>query len=219
MEKRRRPGLRRSNTAGLAWLALFGLRAGPAWAADVPDPSPPSPEAQVVEVVEHRLYLAPGIQFGASSQELTLDIGRAAVTRREPIPGDIRSISGGWVGGGLRVIGVAHSWKPAALHGLAYVTAGGWGWEWWPFGFEVAVGGGGNASRGYGLLQISYVAGIGSRFEAFATAQLPVGEGVASPEWLSRWLFGFRFGFDLAQPRRERVTRVEEGAPSPGARD
>lgn len=219
MERPKKPALGRPSPVRLVWLALLGVQPGLARASDAPDPSPSSPEAPVVEVREHRLYLAPGVQFGSSSQEITLGIGRVAVTRREPILGDIRSISGGWVGGGLRLSGVALSWKPVAVHALAYVTAGGWGWEWWPVGFEFAVGGGGNASRGYGLLQISYLAGVGSRFEAFATVQLPVGEGVASPEWLSRWLFGLRFGFDLVAPRRERFTRVEEVEQGPGARD
>lgn len=53
--------------------------------------------------------------------------------------------------------------------------------------------------------------GITSRLEAFATFQAPVGESVERPEWMSRWLFGARGGFDLTKPRREHVTRVEGG--------
>lgn len=79
-------------------------------------------------------------------------------------------------------------------------------------GVEFAVGGGGTASRGYGLLQLSCIAGLASRFEAFATLQLPVA-GPAPQDWLSRWLFGLRYGFDLAPPRRERVTRAREEEP------
>jgi hypothetical protein len=163
----------------------------------------------VAEVVEHRLFLAPGLQFGASSQELSLSVGTAQISRHEVVPGSLLH-EGNWLAGGIRLILVAHSWSPAAIHGLAYLSLGAWGWEWWPAGVEIAVGGGRNAWRSYGLLQLSYLVGITSRIEAFATAQLPVGENVGRPEWLSTWLFGLRAGFDLAQPRRERGTRVRE---------
>jgi len=162
------------------------------------------------ESVEHRVYLAPGLQFGAFSQELSLSIGRAAVTTFDVVPGDLSSYGGGWTARGLRLIGVTHSWSPAALHALLFVSFGGWGWEWWPFGFELAVGGGGNARRGYGLLQLSYIAGLTSRFELVATAQWLVGENVARPEGFSRGIFGVRYGFDLVGPGRERVTHAPE---------
>ena len=145
--------------------ALFGLIlfVSPAVLAGDPVARP--------ENVEHRLYLAPGLQFGAFSQELSLSVG---------------------------------------LHALLFLSFGVWSWEWWPFGLELAVGGGGNAQRGYGLLQLSYIAGITSRFELVATAQWLVGENIAAPEGFSRGIFGVRYGFDLVEPRRERVIRVPE---------
>ncbi|TMA91698.1 MAG: hypothetical protein E6J65_27255 [Deltaproteobacteria bacterium] len=184
--------------------ALFGLIlfVSPAVLAGDPVARP--------ENVEHRLYLAPGLQFGAFSQELSLSVGRAKVKTFDAVPGDLHSHGGGWTSAGLRLTGVAHSWSPAALHALLFLSFGVWSWEWWPFGLELAVGGGGNAQRGYGLLQLSYIAGITSRFELVATAQWLVGENIAAPEGFSRGIFGVRYGFDLVEPRRERVIRVPE---------
>src|SRR3989441_7302724 len=87
------------------------------------------------------LYLAPGLQFGAFSQELSLSIGRAAVTTFDVVPGDLSSYGGGWAARGLRLIGVTHSWSPPALHALLFVSFGGWGWGWGAFRVELGLGG------------------------------------------------------------------------------
>ena len=87
--------------------ALFGLIlfVSPAVLAGDPVARP--------ENVEHRLYLAPGLQFGAFSQELSLSVGRAKVKTFDAVPGDLHSHGGGWTSAGLRLTGVAHSWSPA----------------------------------------------------------------------------------------------------------
>lgn len=89
--------------------------------------------------------------------------------------------------------------------------------EWFPVGIEFALGGGAGGGFGYGLVQLSAVVIVG-RFEAFATLQWPVGVDIARPKWLSPALFGLRLRFDLAKPRRERVTRVDEGEQTPAPR-
>jgi len=189
-----------------ASLLLTAFSPARSLASDAPASSPPTP---IAEVVEHRFYVAPGAQVGSGSQELSLSLGRASVSESESSLA-VHTRAGGWVAGGLRLAGVAHAWSPAAVHLVAYASFGGWGWEWWPFGIEVALGGGRASSSSYGLLQLSYLVGITSRVEAYATFQAPFLENPSRPEWLSRWLLGLRVGFDLAQPRRERVTRVFE---------
>jgi hypothetical protein len=42
------------------------------------------------ETVEDRVYLAPGLQFGAFSQEISLAVGRAAVTTLDAVPDDLQ---------------------------------------------------------------------------------------------------------------------------------
>lgn len=172
--------------------------------------APASMAGPTVEGVEERGYLAPGAQFGVASQELTLSIGRSTTTHGECRRDDVQTCYLIWFARGLRIEGVAHGWTPAAFHALAFVSVGARGWEWWPQGFEIAMGGGGNAARGYGLVQLSYIAGIASRFEGTATVQWPLGEAQPQAAWISRWLFGLRYGFDLLEPRRTKVTTVRE---------
>ena len=163
--------------------------------------------------VEERLYLAPGVQFGAFSQELSLSIGLADVsTTQGGYPIEFGRRAGGWTAGGLRVNGVAHSWSPEALHLLAFRSWGGIPWGFWPFGLEIALGGGFKPHATYGLLQLSYIAGITSRLELVATLQYPVGEKVSRSAGLSLAVFGVRYGFDLATLARERVITTREPA-------
>jgi hypothetical protein len=205
--ERRRSRVRRD----CAHLALVVLTALPGAAAgDDATTAAPSPRRESVEEVEHRVYVAPGARFGASAQALSLDLGRAAITRNDPSRTPSRR-GGVWRAFGVRVEGVAHSWSPAAAQGVGYLSGGGWSWEWWPVGAEIAIGGGRGGARSYGLLQLSWLFVVTSRFEAFATYQAPFGAVVARPEWLPSWTFGARIAFDVARPRRERVTRAPAG--------
>jgi len=165
------------------------------------------------EMIEERLYLAPGVQFGAFSQELSLSLGVADVSKiLNDSHLEFGKSAGGWVAGGLRVNGVAHSWSPEALHLLAFHSWGGIPWGFWPFGLEIALGGGFKPHATYGLLQLSYIAGITSRLELVATLQYPVGEKVSRSAGLSLAVFGVRYGFDLATLARERVITTREPA-------
>lgn len=208
MKPSRTDARRQATIPSVASLLVIAFSPARSHASDAPASPSSTP---IAEVVEHRFYVAPGAQFGSGVQELSLSLGRASVSENEPSP-DTRARGGDWVAGGLRISGVAHAWSPAAVHLVVYASFGTWGWEWWPFGVEAALGVGRASSSTYGLLQLSYVVGITSRLEAYAAFQAPLLERPAGPEWPSRWLLGLRVGFDLSQPRRERVTRVFEQA-------
>jgi len=189
-----------------AWLCLLTAQPTLAVAGDVPDP-PARPTAEpVTHRVEDRGYFAPSVQFGRDSLELSLSYGSDTLTVLEPPK---YAHGNAWlVGRGLRLTGVAHSGSATALHGLAYLwfcgfTAAG------PQGLELAVGGGGNSDRLYGLLQLTYLIGVPSRFAIFATVQWPFGEKVERPPWLSQYLFGVRFGFDVWKKRATVTTTPE----------
>jgi hypothetical protein len=156
---------------------------------------------------QRRIYLAPGLQFGAHSQEVTLTLGRARVTsgmgHSDPIP-FVDSLS--W---GARLGLVGGGWSPAAVHGLLFLSRTAWAGWFWPQGLEVAGGYGGGSGRGYGIGQLSYVVGIGSRVELNATWQATVGSSSPRPDWFSTWVFGLRYGFDLARPKSWIVTLEE----------
>jgi hypothetical protein len=207
---------RRPTRLRFALLALVAAQPLVAAATDAAAGSPVALSLPREERIEHRSFFAPGMQFGAQSQELSVDLVRARIATNLVGPDDdFRRLGGSWAAGGIRVAGVAHEWSPAAVHGLLYVSTGGWGWEWWPFGLEFAVGGGHGGSSTYGLLQLSYVLTITHRFETFAAYQAPFGDRVDRPEWLSRWLFGARVGFDVARVRRERVRIEPDASPEP----
>ena len=136
-----------------------------------------------------------------------MTLGRARVTsgmfRSDPVPFE-DSLSFG-----ARLNLVAGEWSPAAVHGLLYLSRTFWaGWSW-PQGVEVAGGYGGGGGRGYGIGQLSYIVGIGSRIEVNATWQSTIGSTTPRPSWFSTWVFGFRYGFDLARPKAWTVTREE----------
>jgi hypothetical protein len=201
----------RRTCAPFAALIVLAAAPGGAIADDTPAAAP-SPPATTVEEVEHRVYIAPGAWFGGEAQALSFDLGRAEVTSvlSAPRPG------GAFMTTGVRVEGVAHSWSPAAVQGVVYLSGGVATWEWWPFGVEAAIGGGRGGSRSYGLLQLSWLFVVTSHFEAFATYQSPVGVHAAWPEWLPSWIVGVRVGFDVAMPRREHVTATRAPAGEAG---
>jgi len=167
-------------------------------------PDEPASRRTWTERVEHRFYLSPGIQFGARSQELSLSFAHADVAQgmlvSDPVPFvDSRSF-------GVRLNLVGSEWSPAAVHGLIFLSRTAWVGFSWPMGFEVAAGYGGGSGSGYGIGQLSYIAGIASRIELAVTLQTTVGTTGPRPGWLSSWLFGLRYGFDVARPRRSIVT-------------
>ena len=181
--------------AALAWMLLL---VPAATRAD----EPPS-RRTAREIVENRYYVAPGLQFGAKSQELSVSFAGADVASgmlSDWIPfADSRSF-------GVRLNLVGGEWSPAAVHGLIFLSRTVWaGWTW-PQGFEIAAGYGAGGGRGYGIGQLSYVIGMASRIEATATWQTTVGTTAPRPGWFSNWLFGLRYGFEVVPPKESIVT-------------
>ena len=172
------------------------------------------PPSRRKETVEERFYLAPGIHFGARSQELSLSIGAADVAFAHAADGDPFLHTGSF---GARLNLVGGEWSPAAVHALIFLSRHVWIPFSWPQGLEIAAGYGGGGGRGYGIGQLSYIVGIASRIEATATWQSTVGTIAPRPGWFSTWVFGLRYGFDLARPKRTIVT-VEPRPDEPPAR-
>src|SRR5436309_1654183 len=87
--------------------------------------SDPGPK---VELIEGRVYVAPALQAGPRSQELSLTFGGVNVSHLES------DRFGGmeWKALGVRFTGVATGYFPVALHGVVYASVGGSGFELWP---------------------------------------------------------------------------------------
>jgi len=172
-------------------------------------PAKSEPDLKLVFEEESRAFVAPGVRFGSRSQELSFVLGVARVdrhllTERPARPPDRRP-GGEWFTAGLRVDLIASGWSPAAVHGLGSLSFGGWSWEFFPVGFEVAGGYGGSSKVGYGVIEASFLVGISSRFELAFTGRTTLGS--VQPEWLSNWLIGARYGFDIATFAKRTVTK------------
>jgi hypothetical protein len=78
-----------------------------------------------VAIEYDRLYLAPGLQFGARSQELSLTLGAFAVSEVEMT---LSRRGGEWWARGIRLTVVGERWSPVPVHGVVFVSFGGWSW-------------------------------------------------------------------------------------------
>ncbi len=163
------------------------------------------PVGPQVLIEDSRVYVAPGLQFGANSQELSLTLGRSNVS--DVVATTPVRRGGEWWAAGVRVNVVAERWSPVAVHGVVVASFGGWGWEWWPVGFEAAAGYGGGSGASYGIAGLSYIAGVTSRLELFVSGQTTLGTTGSRPPWISNWVAGLRYGFDVMTPTRRKVTR------------
>ena len=173
--------------------AAFGARA-----------AEPDRDRMWKEDQQDRVYLAPGFQFGARSQQLTLTVALSTVANGSHPEHHTPYVDSLSFGGRVDLVG--GEWSPAAVHGLLFLSRTFWAGFSWPQGFEVAGGYGGGGGRGYGIGQLSYIIGIASRIEANATWQATLGSSSPRPPWFSTWLVGLRYGFDVAQPRKRAVT-------------
>src|SRR3954467_12081173 len=106
-------------------------------------PSPARGETlTTVNTMQRRAFVSPGARFGDRSQELSLVLGSATVfdhlltQRSHPLPRDAFPGGGEWRTLGVRVDLINSHWSPAAVHGLAFFSIGGWGFELWPSGLE-----------------------------------------------------------------------------------
>jgi hypothetical protein len=155
------------------------------------------------ENVEQGFLLAPAVQAGTRSQELSLGLARGEIAQGSRREGGPYLISSAF---GARLELVSSGWSPQAVHGLLFASTGAFVAALpLPVVLEAAGGYGAGNGRGYGIAALAVALGVAGKFEVFARGQAAVGTA-ATPAWFSNWLFGLRYGIALGERTRTRVS-------------